>query len=199
MLYREMSAANVMPHLSNQDGIFSLLGEATIPGKASGWVSLVERSNGETLRSVKQKPGSSGSSRPYQSRPVVELRIVVQNTGMANRPMLLKKQVVAVDVSTRRSGGELVEIDWDARFLKVVKNLDGTPWRPKDGGENHGELCSLDLFESVVLELHILATGCSTASKFRQRSNFTKILVSLDGTTVPMVIPFRRDSNNNLS
>jgi hypothetical protein len=203
-LYREMDGANVMPHITNQDGMLTLLGEATIPGRVSGWVFLVERSNGETLRSVKQQPGTSVNFRAYHSRPVVELRMIVQNTGMANRPMVLKKQVVSVDVSTRRSGGELMEIDWDDRFKKVVKNIDGTLWQPKSGenpsifAENHGELCCLNLFDTVVLELHILATGCSTTSKFRQRSNFTKLLVSLDGTTVPMVIPFLRDHNSNL-
>ncbi|KAL3916841.1 MAG: hypothetical protein SGILL_004995, partial [Bacillariaceae sp.] len=204
LLYREMNAANVMPHMTNQDGTLSLLGDATIPGRVSGWVFLVERSNGETLRSVKQQPGSNGASRAYQSRPVVELRMVVQNIGMVKRQMILKKQAVTVDVSTRRSGGELLEISWDSRFSKKVKNIDGTSRQPKvqnettNDGELHGELCSLGLFETVVLELHILATGCSTTSKFRQRSNFTKLLVSLDGTTVPMVIPFLRDHTSNL-
>jgi len=195
MLYKQMNAANVMPHFS-QEGV-SLLGDARIPGRVSGWVFIVERSNGETLRSVKREPGTTlPGNGSYQSRPVVELRIVVQNTGMANQPVVLKDQLVPVDVSTRRSGGELQEISWDDRFKKVVRNLDGTIRKVPSVSSNrdlNAELCRLNLFETAVFEVHINARGCSTTSKFQQRSNFTKLLVSLDGTTVPMVIPFLRD------
>lgn len=198
IVYREMNAANVMPHFIH-DGV-SLLGDARIPGRISGWVFVVERSNGETLRSVKREPGSTPAvGGAYQSRPVVELRIVIQNTGMAGQAVILKNQLIAVDVSTRRSGGELREITWDDRFEKVVRNLDGTIRKIETNkgsasrGETYGDLCRLDLFETVVFEVHINARGCSTISKFQQRSNFTKLLVSLDGTTVPMVIPFLRD------
>jgi len=190
-LYKKMNAANVMPHFS-QEGL-SLLGSGKIPGKISGWAFLVERSNGETLRSVRRDPNSGASGLgTYQSRPVVELRIVVQNTGMASRPVILKSQKIGVDVSTRRRGGEFEEISWDDRFKKLVKNMDGRI-RPATKVSNNGfneELCRLELFEAAVLEVHINARGCSTISKFQQRSNFTKVLVSLDGTTVPMVIPF---------
>eukprot|EP00536_Pseudo-nitzschia_multiseries_P002110 jgi/Psemu1/294703/fgenesh1_pm.28_\ len=190
-LYKKMNAANVMPHFS-QEGL-SLLGNGTIPNKISAWAFLVERSNGETLRSVKREPNSGVSGvGAYQSRPVVELRIVVQNTGMASQPVILKSQQIGVDVSTRRKGGEFEEISWDDRFKKLVRNMDGTI-RPAKKVSKNGfqvELCRLELFEAVVLEVHINARGCSTISKFQQRSNFTKVLVSLDGTTVPMVIPF---------
>jgi hypothetical protein len=197
-LYRSMNAANVMPHIQ-QEGV-SLLGDAKIPGRISGWVFMVERSNGETLRSVKREPGSSGpGTGAYQSRPVVELRIVMQNTGMGNNPIVIKNQNVAVDISTRRSGGELKEIHWDERFSKVIKNLDGTVCEPptkQSKYDVHGELCHLGLFEAVILEVHINARGCSTTSKFQQRSNFTKLLVCLDSTTVPMVVPFLRDGSH---
>mmetsp|Transcript_22268 Transcript_22268/g.55148 ORF Transcript_22268/g.55148 Transcript_22268/m.55148 type:complete len:867 (+) Transcript_22268:308-2908(+) len=182
-LYEEMNASNVMPHFP-QEGL-SFLGNGRIQGKLSGWAFVVQRSNGETLRSVKRQ---SSEGPGYQSRPVVELRIVVQNTGMATQPVILKAQKLGVDVSTRRRGGEFEEIDWDDRFKKVVRNIDGTI-RTSSSDEEE-DLCHLKLFETAVLEVHINARGCSTISKFRQRSNFTKVLASLDGTTVPMVIPF---------
>ena len=191
-IYEEMNASNVMPHFT-QEGL-SFLGKGRIPGKLSGWVFIVERSNGETLRSVKRDPNSGTSGGVgYQSRPVVELRIVIQNTGMANQVVTLKSQQIGVDVSTRRRGGEFEEIDWDDRFKKVVRNLDGTMRKISNETSNtdsRDDLCRLNLFETAVFEVHINARGCSTISKFRQRSNFTKILASLDGTTVPMVVPF---------
>eukprot|EP00531_Pseudo-nitzschia_arenysensis_P005944 CAMPEP_0116132942 /NCGR_PEP_ID=MMETSP0329-20121206/9833_1 /TAXON_ID=697910 /ORGANISM="Pseudo-nitzschia arenysensis, Strain B593" /LENGTH=871 /DNA_ID=CAMNT_0003627523 /DNA_START=262 /DNA_END=2877 /DNA_ORIENTATION=+ len=180
-LYEEMNASNVMPHFS-QEGL-SFLGNGRIQGKLSGWVFVVQRSNGETLRSVKRIPGEGVG---YHSRPVVEIRIVVQNTGMGTQPVVLKAQRMGVDVSTRRRGGEFEEIYWDDRFKNVVRNLDGTIRNPP----NEEDLCHLKLFETAVIEVHINARGCSTISKFRQRSNFTKVLAALDGTTVPMVIPF---------
>jgi hypothetical protein len=197
-LYRAMNAENVMPHI--QQECISLLGDAKIPGRVSAWVFIVERSNGETLRSVKLEPDSlAAGNGTYQSRPVVELRIVIQNTGMANYPIVLRDQQVAVDISTRRSGGELKEIHWDERFSKVLKTLDGAvrelPMK-QSKYDVHGELCRLNLFDAIVLEVHINARGCSTTSKFQQRSNFTKLLVCLDGTTVPMVIPFLRDGSH---
>eukprot|EP00934_Nitzschia_sp_Nitz4_P001381 Nitzschia sp. Nitz4//scaffold6_size259037//220090//222675//NITZ4_001118-RA/size259037-processed-gene-0.94-mRNA-1//-1//CDS//3329557025//1381//frame0 len=198
-VYRAMNAANVMPPIQQQDGLV-MLGSARIPGRLSAWVFLVERSNGETLRSVKREPGSTApGTGPYHSRPVVELRVVLQNNGMGNHPVVIKNQQISVDVSTRRRGGELSEIHWDNRFLKVVKNLDGS--RIEGGNDQskydiQGELCRLRLFEAAIIEVHINAKGCSTTAKFRQRSNFTKILVSLEGTTVPMVIPFLRDGNH---
>lgn len=194
-LYEEMNASNVMPHFS-QEGL-SYLGNGKIEGKLSGWVFIVERSNGETLRSVKRDPSSGVSGGVgYQSRPVVELRIVIQNTGMATQPIILKSQKVGVDVSTRRRGGELEEIYWDDRLKKNVRNMNGTIRTLSTKHSNNvsqDDLCWLGLFETAVIEVHINARGCSTISKFRQRSNFTKILASLDGTTVPMVIPFLKD------
>jgi hypothetical protein len=213
-LYRAMNSANVMPHIQ-QEGIL-LLGGAKIPGRVSGWAFLVERSNGETLRSVMREdpttastvdPGGTVSFRgsgAYLSLPVVELRIIIQNIGMGTGPVILKDQQVSVDVSTRRSGGELIEIHCDERFAKEVTELDGsvrsrpppTTNRQSSFGMQR-ELCRLDLFEAAVLKVHIHAKGCSTISRFQQRSNFTKVLACLDGTTVPLVIPFLRDANTS--
>ena len=135
VLYRAMNAANVMPHMPH-DGLV-LLGDAKIPGRISGWVFMVERSNGETLRSVKREPSAIASGfGVYQSRPVVELQIVIQNTGMAHQPIVIKNQKIAVDVSTRRSVGEFPEINWDERFSKAVKTLDGSPYQGSAGSQS---------------------------------------------------------------
>jgi hypothetical protein len=198
-VYRSMNAANVMPHFKQEN--VCLLGDAKISGRVSGWVFMVERSNGETLRSVKIEPGlPSPANGTYQSRPVVELRIIIQNTGMANQPVIIRNQQVSVDVSTRRTGGELKEISWDDRFSKGLKNLDGTVLEmpaTQSKFDISSDLCHLKLFDAVMLEVYINARGCSTTSKFQQRSNFTKLLMCLDGTTVPMVIPFLRDHGSH--
>ena len=198
-MFRAMSSANVMPHIQHPNGV-SLLGDAKIPGRVSAWVFMVDRSNGETLRSVKRDPSRNCAvgAGSYQSRPVVELRIVIQNTGMAKGPVVIKEQKFIVDISTRRSGGELDEIEWDERFSKIVKTLDGLQYHPPgsipngSSADGQRELCRLALFEAAEITIHVDARGCSTSSKFRQKSNFTKVLVSLEGTTVPMVIPFAR-------
>jgi len=197
-LYRSMDAANVMPHVSH-DGVF-LLGEARLQGKVSAWTFLVERSNGETLRSVK-RPKSMPGTGEYASLPVVELRTIVQNTGSADHPVVVREQTQSVDASTRRRGVEMVEIDWDSRFQKRVLNLDGSerPAVAAPGLDVHSILCQLKLFEAVVIETFIHAKGCSTTSKFVQKSNFTQVLVQLrNGTTVPLVIPFPRDISHHL-
>jgi len=195
-LYQSMNAANVMPHFEKKN--VSLIGDAKIPGRVSGWVFIVERSNGETLRSVRTEPGMFTSANgSFQSRPVVELRILIQNTGMANQPVIIRNQKLSIDVSTRRTGGELQEIDWDSRFKKVVRTLGGEAidYAMKQSRYDiNGDLCHLKLFDSVMIDVYINARGCSTTSKFQQRSNFMKILVCLEGTTVPMVIPFLRDN-----
>jgi len=194
-LYQSMNAVNVMPHFEKKS--VSLIGDAKVPGRVSGWVFIVERSNGETYRSVRTEHGMSASANgSFQSRPVVELKVLIQNTGMANHPLVIRNQRISVDVSTRRTGGELNEICCDSRFKKVVKNLDGEVIDCATNQSRYddiGDLCRLHLFDSAIIEVYIDARGCSTTSKFLQRSNFMKLLVCLDGTTVPMVIPFLRE------
>ncbi|CAJ1969987.1 unnamed protein product [Cylindrotheca closterium] len=194
-LYKSMNSANVMPHFEKNN--LSLIGDSKIPGRVSGWVFIVERSNGETLRSVKTEPAIPASTNgAFQSRPVVELRVLIQNTGTADQPIGIRDQKIAIDVSTRRSGGELNEIDWDSRFKKVVRTLDGETIDcsiKQSRYDTSGDLCHLRLFDSVLIEVYINACGCSTTSKFQQRSNFTKILICLEGTTIPLVIPFLND------
>lgn len=194
-LYREMDAANVKPHCIEEGYLF--LGGARMPGKVSAWASMAIRSNGETIRSVLKESDNT----MYSSLPVVELRFLIQNTGSADYPIVLKEQTITVDASTRRRGEEMKEIEWDGRFQKTLLNLDGTPRAATstDHNPNHdvvGELCRLRLFESVILTVHIHARGCPTTSKFQQKSNFTKVLVKVSGTTLPLVIPFIRESGS---
>ena len=191
-LYRNMDSANVKPYCKQEGSLF--LGGARMPGKVSAWVSMVERSNGETIRSVVKE----SEPRSYTSLPVVELRLLIQNIGSAEYPIVLKEQAITVDASTRRRGEEMEEIQWDSRLKKVLLNLDGSPRAPVDRRNSNdivGELCDLKLFEAVILVVQIHARGCSTTSKFQQKSNFTKVLVTLNGTTVPLVIPFFRESS----
>lgn len=198
-IYRSMDCANVMPHF-NHDGMF-LLGEARMPGKVSAWTFLVERSNGETLRSVRRRENLPGSGL-FSSLPIVELKTIVQNTGVYDQPVVVREQIQTVDASTRRRGVDMSEVDWDDRFQKRVLNLDGSvreTEQPTGSSLDVGILCRLNLFEAVVIETYIHAKGCSTTSKFVMRSNFTKLLVQIrDGTTVPLVIPFPRDASHML-
>ena len=198
-LYRSMDRANVMSSFQHE-GLF-LLGEARLPNKISAWVFLVERSNGETMRSVRRRQDMPGNG-TYTTMPIVELRTVVQNTGIINEAVIIREQIQSVDASTRRRGEEMTEVDWDERFRKRVFNLDGTPHESTNqmtivGLTRPAELCRLRLFESVVFTTFIHAKSCSTNSKFVQRANFTKILVALDsGVTVPLVVPFPRDASH---
>jgi len=197
VLYKRMDAANVMPHFRHEGML--LLGEARLPGKVSAWTFLVERSNGETMRSVLRHPGTVGVGL-YASIPVVQLWTVIQNTGIHDEAVVLQEQSQTVDASTRRRGEELKEINWDDRFKKRVLNLDGSVYEKPAADSKLGfgpELCRLKLFDSVIFETNIHAVGCTTSSKFVQRSNFTKVLVQIrNGTTVPLVIPFPRDSSH---
>ena len=200
-LYKTMDATNIMPHC-RLDGML-LLGESRLLGKVSAWTYLVERSNGETMRSVTRHSSMPGTG-VYTSLPIVQLRTIIQNTGIHDDAVVIREQTVTVDASTRRRGDEMVEIDWDDRFKKRILNLDGTPYIAKvsichTSQSIYRELCRLRLYEAVVLETNIHARGCATTSKFVQKSNFTKLLVQIrDGTTVPLVIPFPRDATHLL-
>jgi hypothetical protein len=199
VLYRSMDRANVMPEF-HHEGLF-LLGESRLPNKVSAWVFLVERSNGETMRSVRRRPDMTGSG-VYTTLPIIELRTVIQNTGVISEAIKIREQTQTVDASTRRRGEDFKSVDWDDRFGMRVFHLDGSRYNPPEqqtslGSTRPAEICRLKLFESVVLTSYIYARGCSTNSKFVQRANFTKVLVALDsGITVPLVIPFPRDASH---
>ena len=115
-LFKHMDIGNVMPHF-NHDGMF-LLGEARLPGKVSAWTFLVERSNGETLRTCKRPPSVSGKG-VYTSLPIVELKTVVQNTGIYEETVVLREQLQTVDASTRRRGEEMKEVTWDGEWIRT--------------------------------------------------------------------------------
>ena len=194
-LYYHMDVHNVKPLHKNSirtnvdvhhHGMVVSLAEARMPHKVSAWVSMVERSNGETSRSVRQPDGR------YTSLPVVELRMLIQNTGSVV-PVTVKEQVIVVDVSTRRRGEEWREVKGDVRFAKRLLDRQEATVTSSSSQARQGELFRLRLFEWVVMVVHIHCKGCSTSSKFQQRANFTKILVQFNGTTVPLVIPFFRE------
>ena len=202
-LYRRMNDANVMPPLQMKCSARQcLLGASRmISDGVAAWMFLVERSNGETMRSVKRNPEETSMSRGaglYSSLPVVELRIIIQNTGGTSTQLrkkiseiMIKNQQLTIDASTRRRGGEISEINWDDRFEKKILKMDGSKYESSlVKPAVSGELARLELFESVVLVCYMHARGCSTTAKFVQRSNFMKVLASVNGTTLPIVIPF---------
>jgi hypothetical protein len=191
VLYREMDAENVKPiHTTTSTNHHVDLAEARMLHQVSAWVTMVERSNGETCRSVKHHEDGR-----YTSLPVVELRFLIQNTGSSSTPIVIRRdQMVTVDASTRRRGEEWKEITCDDRFDKQWLDVQDQPLTTDSSVGADADLVQLELYESVILLVHIHCKGCSTSSKFQQRANFTKILVQLNGTTVPLVIPFFRET-----
>jgi hypothetical protein len=205
--YRGMDEQLIMPWVQRDGRNHVLLGKTQLPNaEVSAWLYLVERSNGETMRSVRRPQPTLPSSRNsgvYTSLPVVELRIVFQNTGgritkksstgnTRDAPVVMKSQRLVVDASTRRRGEELLEIDWDERFAKRLTNADGSDYVP-DTDQPSDVLCTLKLFETVVVVASIHARRCSTSSKFMQRANFLKLLLSVKGTTQPLIIPIGKE------
>ena len=102
-------------------------------------------------------------------------------------------QIIAVDASTKRRGDEMFEITSDQRLSKKIYKDDGSVISSvhNPGQVNHtvNNLIHLNLYESSVFSVFIHAKACSTTAKFRNRANFVKILVSVRGTTLPLVIP----------
>ncbi|KAL9183916.1 hypothetical protein ACHAXT_004772 [Thalassiosira profunda] len=194
VLYRAMSEKNVQPYCPKEGTL--ALGGASLDGLVSCWVSLMDRSNGETYRSVRQIKTQGGETREsYGSLPVVELRLLVQNTGHAEGAIIIPDQEFCVDASTRRKGEKMLEVNSDDRFKRQVlhierrPSIDGKPVSEQDKPLTN-ELCHLGLFECAVISVHVHARACSTTTKFCQRSKRTQLLVSIDGTTRPIPIPF---------
>jgi hypothetical protein len=192
-LYCRMVEKNVKPYCSLDGSVF--LGGSSLDGIVSGWVTLVERSNGETSRSVMLTQSSAdGKSHSYYSPiPVVELRVLVQNTSSSNGSIYIPDQQFSVDASTRRKGEKMLEVTSDDRFKRRIIYVEkaqqqkGNTLQRKDSMGN--EMCRLNMFEYAVLSVHIHARGCSTTSKFCHRAKKVQILVSIKGTTRPLVIP----------
>ncbi|KAK1747761.1 hypothetical protein QTG54_001724 [Skeletonema marinoi] len=187
-LYCRMAERNVKPPCSLEGSAF--MGGASLDGLVSGWVSLMERSNGETSRSVMLNRGNEGK-RCYGPIPVIELRILLQNTGYSNGVISFPEQQFAVDASTRRKGEKMMEVCSDERFKKRVLHIEKRGGEVVSQSKSLGQdMCSLGLFEYAILSVHIHARGCSTAAKFCNRAKKVQLLVSINGTTRPLVIPF---------
>lgn len=187
-LYREMDSCNVKPRCRNEGNC--LLGGGKINNIACGWVSVVERSNGETLRSVLT---TSDGDVKYTSLPIVEMRIIVQNIGVADTSIIIPEQIISVDASTKRRGEEFFEINSDNRMRKKVCSIHGEEIdrhaSPFGAPGLMGNLTKLKLFDTAVISVYIHAKGCPTTAKFRLKSNFVKVLLNVRGTTLPLVIP----------
>jgi hypothetical protein len=193
-MYWRMAEKNVKLCSPMEGTLF--LGGATSDGMVGCWITLVDRSNGETSRSVMQKKINGGeTSESYAPMPVVELRLLIQNTGYSRGMIIIPDQQFTVDASTRRKGEKMLEVSGDSRFKAQVLHID----RKATLGESDSrqlkslshEMCHLRLFESAVLSVHIHARGCSTTAKFCNRSKKMQLLYSIDGTTRPLAIPFQ--------
>ena len=93
-LYKQMSAKNIKPYCQMEGSIF-LGGSSLDNGLVGCWVSLMDRSNGETSRSVmhqKIQPQDGQAKQFYGSLPVVELRLLVQNTGYSKGVIIIPDQ-----------------------------------------------------------------------------------------------------------
>mmetsp|Transcript_37973 Transcript_37973/g.77285 ORF Transcript_37973/g.77285 Transcript_37973/m.77285 type:complete len:1098 (+) Transcript_37973:281-3574(+) len=192
-LYRRMDESFVRPSCLYEGNV--RLGHGSIPGIVCAWVTMVERSNGETLRSVRRQDHDSSSvGSSFTSLQVIELRILLQNTGAADGPIIVPDQNLTVDASTRRRGETMSEINWDERLSKKLIGMDGMMSSVSaSGSSGHAaEIFRLGLFESTVLVAHIYAKSCSTTTKFRRRANSVKLLVSVKGTTVALVVPIKK-------
>lgn len=187
-LYKDMNSLNLKPKCHFEGDLY--LGGGMINNSVSAWASLVDRSNGETRRSV-MTVGSAGEVK-YVSLPIVELRILVQNIGISDGTISIPDQIISIDASTKRSkGAEMFEITSDDRFKKRLINLDGTS-RNSSTTTSTGVkvLTELGLYESTIICAFIHTTSCPTTQKVKTKAKFVKVLVNVRGTTVPLVIPF---------
>jgi len=199
-LYRRMNEATVRPACLYEGNL--RLGHGSISHAVGAWATMVEISNGETLRSVLKQESDANIvttvSTSYASLPVIEVRILLQNIGVSDCAIVVPDQTLEVDASTRRRGETMPEISWDNRLSKKLIAADGTTKAVRNiaSGTTKGpdvrEMFRLGLFESTVLVAHIHAKGCTTTTKFRRRANSITINVSIRGTTVSLVIPFKK-------
>ena len=187
-IYKEMHLSNVKPKCHYEGNIS--LGNGNIQNVSCAWASLVERSNGETSRSILcNKDGKI----QYASLPVVEIRFLIQNIGISNGAIHVPEQIISVDTSTKRRGGEMFEVTFDSRFTKKILRSDGTPLPVLPANNTHSgvrDLFRLELFESAIICAFIHCKECPTSNKFLLRANYSKVLVNVNGTTLPLVVPF---------
>eukprot|EP00563_Minutocellus_polymorphus_P007323 CAMPEP_0181028006 /NCGR_PEP_ID=MMETSP1070-20121207/4450_1 /TAXON_ID=265543 /ORGANISM="Minutocellus polymorphus, Strain NH13" /LENGTH=1109 /DNA_ID=CAMNT_0023105251 /DNA_START=257 /DNA_END=3586 /DNA_ORIENTATION=- len=196
-LYRRMNEAVARPACLYEGNV--RLGHGSVSGAIGAWATIVERSNGETLRSVRKQQSSTNiGGISFASLPVIEVRLLLQNMGVSDCSIVVPDQTLEVDASTRRRGETMSEITWDDRLSKKLIAADGTTTtvpssaRNATKGPDVPEMFRLNLFESTVLVAYIYAKSCTTTTKFRRRANSIKMLVSIRGITTTLVVPFKK-------
>ena len=196
-LYRRMSEAIARPASLYEGNI--RLGHGSISGAIGAWATIVERSNGETLRSVRKQQSSANTGGiAFASLPVIEVRLLLQNVGISDCSIMVPDQTLEVDASTRRRGETFSEITFDPRLSKKLIAADGTtttiPSSASDvtKGPDVPEMFRLGLFESTVLVAYIYAKSCTTTTKFRRRANSINMLVNIRGITTTLVVLFKK-------
>ena len=88
----------------------------------------------------------------------------------------------------------MLEVSGDDRFKRQTLQVERSPSPgepdPQQQRALSHELCHLRMYETAVISVHIHARGCSTTAKFCNRAKKIQLLVSVDGTTRPLAIPF---------
>ncbi len=176
-MYQRMKLANWKPSCKCEGNLY--LGHSKINNVLSAWVSMVDRSNGETMRTVF---ASLGSSEQILLIPVVEVRILIQNTGFSgDGGIVIPEQVMSISSNNL----EMFEIQSDQRFRKTFLNMDAAILQPVTKGSHH-----LGLFDAMVIRFYVHAETCSSTRIFIEKAKSAKLLISLLGNTVSLKIPF---------
>ncbi|GMH61741.1 hypothetical protein TrRE_jg4990 [Triparma retinervis] len=143
----------------------------------TAWVTMVERSNGETNRAVLQE------NKQYKALPVVLMRVLIQNTTA--QVLTVNDQLVSVE-SNNASIPSFVEVRSDPRLTKVYKDLSGKPYK-KVGQDDS---VSLRMFESVIMEVNLHCQHCPNETRFLQYAKRMNLIVGIDGTRTVVEIVF---------
>ena len=181
-VFRKMNEDKIAPRY-----VTNSIGEVQVSG-LQAWASIVHRSNGYLNCSVKVKSKEDGGTDIYTSLPIVELKIVVQNINLPHSRVLIPNQTLSIDCSTRRKGGQMIEVLHDERFTKTARKFYGGK-EVTCIAEQSAMIACLSLFEATILSVHFHAKGCTTVKKFLDKANFLKILVEVSGRTIPLCIP----------
>ena len=176
-MYQNMKLANWKPSCRCEGNLY--LGHSKINNVLSAWASMVDRSNGETMRTIF---ASLGTSEQILLIPVVEVRILIQNTGFSgDGGILIPEQVMSVS----SDDVEMFEIQSDQRFRKTFLNMDATILQPVTKGLHH-----LGLYDAMVIRVYVHAETCSNTRIFIEKAKSTKLLINVLGNTVSLKIPF---------
>ena len=71
------------------------------------------------------KDGKTTTS--YVPIPIVELRLLVQNTGYSRGVIVVPDQQFTVDASTRRKDEKMLKVSGDEQFNAQVLNIERSP------------------------------------------------------------------------